>query len=258
MAATPHSEFRDIVNTICMQVGLPTITDDAKFNSLSGLMRPHVQLIKFVDDADAKLVLRLSEIFTTRRFETSTQVNVKELEIDALADIEGIKYHSFRCNSSGGFSRLNFIPYNIYREMQPDLDKLDTGRPRSWTYFEQPQGDGVDQTTRQVVLYPVPDDAYKIEYMAKVNHKPLKLADDKILWPPQYEHVLIAFGRDMLEQKMGIGNQTVYAQAALDNVKQWASGPLDRQTKVSFGGLSIGANETSWDVGNIGYDWSNG
>jgi len=255
MAAVPHSQFGDICNAICRQVGLATMTDEAKFNAKSGLQRTHLQIIMYVDDADAKLALRLSELFTTRRFVTNTADGVKEVDINAMADLEGVKYHSFRCNTAGNQKRLNFIPYDVYRELNPNLQDLEEGAPRSWTYFDQPEENARSQSTRQVVLYPVPDGVYELEYSAKVNHTALTNYSDKVLWPPQFEHVLINFGRAMIEEKMGTGNYMEYAQAALDNVRQWATAPADNVKKVNMGGVKIGGAETNWNYGNIGFEW---
>lgn len=251
--AEEHSTFGDICNTILQQAGLPKITDTEAFNSRSGLQRPHSLVIAYVDDADAKLVVRLTEIFTGRRFVGSTTANQKTLDVNELTDLEGIKYQSLRLVDRTG-RRLNFMPYHIWREYNPDLDNLRTGSPESWTYWDQPEEDGLEQTTKQIVLYPVPDATYQIEYSAKVNHQKLVNFDAKILWPSKYEHVLTGFGRSMLEEKMGTGDYSAYAQAALDNVRQWATGAADKVKKASFGGAKIGT-ETNWKSGDIGYYW---
>lgn len=250
-----HSTFQKIVNDICMQVGLPTITDTDSFNSRTGLQRPHLQIIMYVDDADAKLTLRLSEIFTKRRFVEQTQAGVKTLPINDLTSLEGIKYHSVRCNTPGHERRLNFIPYDMYRENDgSDLSNIPTGAPRSWTYFDSPDSDGATATTREMVISPTPDDVYEIEYSAKISHQPLTRHDDKIIWPVEYEHVLVSWGRAAIESKLGTADLSSYAQAALDNVRQWATGPADEPIKASFGGASVGL-ECNWNIGTTGYEW---
>lgn len=248
--AVAHSTFQEIVNTILQQSGLPSITSAATFNARTGLLRPQLQAILYTDDADAKLMVRLTDLFAMRQFSASTTASSPVVSLDDICDIEGVQYHTVRCNGQP----MRFLSYNEYRSMYATDADVPEGAPMYWSYKNTPSADA--QRANQIIMIPTPDAAYVVEYGAKILHKPLALATDVILWPKPYEHVLVAFGRAALAEARKTGDMSGTAQAALDNVRQWAIGPQDKPLKANFGGLSIGL-DNRWTNGSSGYDWSN-
>lgn len=225
---------------------------DEVFDIDANLQRPEKQVKLFVNNVDAKLFVRLNELFTERAFTLTNTANVSECEVDPLTSLESIKYHSLRCvDQDATPQRMVFLDYfNEWRERYPTDEDVPAGFPQYWTYrATKSASEFVDP---KILLAPVPEDVYTFEYWAKLNHKPLTLGTDKILWSPVYEHVLVDCAREMLGTQAGPNQQlSYYAQQALDGVKAYAKRPVDKRLRTTFGGLKI--DDGMYDAGIAGY-----
>lgn len=253
-----HSTYRTTVDRICLEAGvLPSDTND-QFNDNTQLSAPTLKAKLFTDTCNRLLIRRMNKLFTARLFTLTTLADQEDYEVDPVTNVEGISYHSVRCNTTGAARRLDNVPYVEYRDQYADLTTMPTGKPQQWVAIATASADGVERANKIRIL-PTPDDTYEIEYQAKINASPLTSADDIILWPVEYEDVLWHWARAMLEGKLGAGVGTeAYAEAALDSLKVWGTGPVEQRKAVRLGVQISGGRRGSgaiYDTPNYTRGW---
>lgn len=241
--AQQHSQFIDIVNRVLWNCGYTAIPDADTFADENQLEKPQNQAKWYVYDANQKLLRRMSELFSQRGpYNLSTQNGVSDYDITSDSSVESIMWHTFRVMTTGFVRRLEYITWNDYRMLYPDPTLIIPTCPIYWTdILTSPSS---DVRTNQIRLVPTPDagpdgQGYILEYSAKLDAAPLKLATDKILWPPVYEDVLVTWGEALLKRQLKVDDMGAYAEAAVNAVKAWATGPVERPLSLSFGDTRI-------------------
>lgn len=253
-----NSSFKDIWLTAGKEVGIQVSTfSDAQFDNDAQLTAPALKLKMFINKCNKMLIRHLNKNFTQRLFTFNTADGVAVYPLDLTTQLEGILYHSVRCNTTGANRPLQHMAYNLFRETYTDLTTVNSGKPIYWT--DLISGAAVGNTRENSIrLTPIPDDIYEIEYAAKLVAENLITHDQTILWPVETEDVLITWAGAMLENKLGVDkNLDDYAQMALDDVRAWYERPIDKKLAVRMGvRVTDGLGDTSgYDNQNFTRGW---
>jgi hypothetical protein len=248
MPPVAGSKFIDICNKIAWKCGQNSF-DSSTFDDTSTLDRPQAQIKLYAETSNQMLMVRLTELFTERYYTLQTVAGVSDYPVDASCNLEGVKYHSMRCNTTANAREIDYMTYNEYRNLVPDPSLATNSKPQRWTDLTTKIADA--GPADNIRFWPTPDDVYEIEYRAKLTAKPLSSQNDTILWPYQYEHVLILWGEAMMKRKLGDASVDDYAKEALDSVRAWAPGPMDKGMQASFGKLYIKGTQRN----TSGFQW---
>lgn len=253
MATSGNSTYYATVYRMAQEVGIQPPTSEAQFDDDNQLPSPLLKLKKYTDKVQRMLIRTLNKTFTRRIFTFNTTQGTTTYELDAQTNIEGVGYHSVRCNTTGAAIPLWNLPYNEYREMWTDETTVPQGKPQRWVAVITPISEGVNRISSMLIL-PTPDANHTIEYEAKITARPLLAHDSVILFPPEYEDVLWTWGEAMLESKLGVdATMADYAQMVIDHCRMWSERPIDEKRGVKMG-VQISSRN---DVGGNNYDNSN-
>lgn len=246
MAGERNSTYFNSVNRVLREEGKdPILTEDA-FNS-GAVDRVQLQAILFYDHCNRMAARRLNKLFTNRVFTFNTVEDQADYELDELTHLEGIRFHSVRCNTTGAARPLNNIPYDEYRDsLYPDLSLVPSGKPTDWVACYSNSAMGTERGNK-IKISPVPDGIYEIEFIAKIVVPPLLLAADFIYFPPEYEDVMWTWTQNWLRQKLGKdASMDDYAREAIDSVRAWGTAPPDVRQAARINIRIGGGRRTSY------------
>lgn len=230
-----NADFYNTITRMALEVGVLPPTDRGTFNDNNLLPSPLVKLKLYTDKCQRMLIRTLNKKFTQRLFTLTTLAAQSTYDVDPLTNLEGVMYHSVRCNTTGSVGPLHNLAYNLYRETWQDTSLIPQGKPQQWVAAITPSSAGVERDNKLIIL-PTPDAAYEIEYASKINMQPLVNDDDIIMFPPEYEDVLWTWGEAMLESKLGVdATMGDYAQMAIDSCRMWGERPIDEKRGVRMG-----------------------
>ena len=241
---TEHATKLSIINKVLVQCGYAPIVE-ANFDNDAALEAPQQRAKEYFEESYASLNVELHELFTQRTFQLDTVAGTREYPVDELCDIESIMYHSLRCNTAGAPRLVEFLDYEEFRDRYPDADltTMATGDPWIWTYTASAVAAGVERTNK-ILLYPIPDTPRIYEYQARLIYTELENATDKIIFPPAYQHILVANLRKMMERKAKTDDYSDYANEVKATVKQWAGGPTEKRMR-SRNSAKVGGSLTT-------------
>jgi hypothetical protein len=238
-----NNDYFTTVQREAVEVGIQPLTNDAAgraaFNDDTKLSAPYLKLKKFTDKCQRMLIRTLNKTFTKRQFMFNTTAGVagtlKMFSLDALTNIEGVEYHSVRCNTTGAAQPLANLSYREFRETWTDTSKIPVGKPQQWVAVTTPAAQGVNRLSQFIIL-PIPNAVYQIEYEAKISTQPLVNDVDVILFPVEYEDVLWTWAEAMLESKLGVdATMADYARMVIDSCRMWTERPIDEKRGIKMG-----------------------
>lgn len=163
------------------------------------------------------LTVRARKHFTERRFVLLLFADTLDYALDTGISAENIVPYTFFSVSpnmpqAAQNTPLSYMSYEDYLTRFPVGTPVPKGAPQSWTLLPLERTDA--DPTHRVRIFPTPDQAYQLQYKAKLNAPPLSLSTDKVIWPPEYEHVLTMFAWHLIERDLGEGKEGVIMQLA--------------------------------------------
>lgn len=246
-----HATYKSVVNEALKQCGYAPIPDSVGFTDDAAQEQPQVLARVFCNEQCAMMALEFDDLFNQRSFQLNTVAGTREYPTDELTNIESIMFHSLRCNTAGSPQRVDYLPYEEFRDRYPDADltTMATGSPQLWTYTPSPIAAG-NQRTNKLLLWPIPDAPLVYEYWAKLIYTPLVNATDKIIFPPDYQIALVSGIRAMLERKGKTDDYSDYSEKVKALIKQKATGPVENKirtrnsARVGWENRSMGNRQT--------------
>lgn len=225
-----NSTWLSITNRILRQRGLPEISSAQAFDQPgSGLMTRYQSAAReLVAIIHEMISVDLPVQFARRRFD----LNVDNIQgaiapLDSGMSVESLTFDSFRNITAGlgGPLKLRNMTYE-YFSANYDVSAIPSAPPTH--YILLPIERTETGAVYRVRIYPNPDRAYNLEYIAQLNAYSLQASGDQILWPPNYEHALImecvAALEDLLGEGKG-GSAYQIAARAVAKVRQKATAP---------------------------------
>lgn len=204
-----NSTWRALANEAYKLAGLKPIDNDASFNDDNLLEKPYMQGKYAVRLAHKHLTPRAVRHFATKRIELPVSAGAAVYQLDTGINPSAIKLRSFFDVTAGG-GRLNYMDEDEFTARYPDLTLVPTGRPTNWILLTSERTDA--SAIWRVRIFPTPDADYDLQYKAQLNAYPLNVGSDIVLWPEEYEHVLIEFAWHLLERGLGEGKEGVILQ----------------------------------------------
>jgi len=202
----PNSTWLEATNEVLALASLPQIKTPAAFMG-TGLQKYQRVAKQFVKLAHKYLGVRAYNHFNERIFDFQTSSGTTIYELETGLSPEGIKLHSFFNNSSGTLSSQNgpigYMEYETFKRRYPDQSVPNVGVPQFWTLL--PIDKDQSSPVHRIQFSPNPNNAYTIEYVAKLDMWDLEDEDSIILFPKHYEHVLWMFCWNFLEGDLGEG-----------------------------------------------------
>lgn len=226
-----NSTWIQLTNQGLRQSGLPEIPDDGTtFNNPNlGLMtRYQICMREFIKITHDIVSVDLPVAFARRRFQLNINATANTYQLDSGMSVESITFNGFRNLSitPPGPPVLRNWTYEYFSSKYADPSLISSGAPTHYILLPPLRTD-VSPIYR-VQLFPNPDQAYSLEYIAQLNPYQLLLDTSPVLWPPEYEHIIILQARFELEDLLGEGKAgSLYAQAqkAYSKARQKATQP---------------------------------
>lgn len=216
-----NASWFESTNEVLSLAQLDEIEDLNTFNN-GPLTKYQKGAKKYIRLAHKHLSVRAYRHFATRRFQFPTNAGTAIYDLDIGLSPENIRFGTFFNVSSGTVAAQNGKLFNKTYENfnieNPDLSKITTGAPLYWILLPIDQEE--ESPLHQIRLYPNPDQSYVIEYQAKLHAYELVNGDSKILWPPEYEHVLWEFSWNLLERGLGEGKEGSISMMAYQAAKE--------------------------------------
>lgn len=225
-----NSTWIELTNNVLRQAGLPEIPDDGNtFNNPGqGLMtRYQMAAREYVRIIHEKISVDLPVNFARRRI----PLNIDNLagsiyDLDTGMSVESLTFDSFRnlSISPAGPGVLRNWSYEYFTTRYPDVTQISSGAPTH--YILLPVARANVSPVYQVRIFPNPDQAYQLEYVAQLNPYPLTVDTSVLLWPPEYEHVVSDMARVSLEDLLGegkAGTLSLQAERAYQKARQKAT-----------------------------------
>lgn len=212
----PNSTWRAVTNDALRLASLDTIQTDAAFDA--DQITKYQAFAKYVIRlGHAMLTVRARKHFTERRIELLVFQDVKDYQLDTGISAESLVPYSFFSispnapQSSQNVPLVN-MPYEQYMAQFPVGTPVPKGAPTAWIFLPLERTD--PDPVHRIRVFPTPDQNYTLQYKAKLNASALTKATDKVLWPPEYEHVLTTFAWNLIERDLGEGKEAMIAQLA--------------------------------------------
>lgn len=232
-----NNTYRGMTNRLLRQRGLPEIVSDDVFNQPNAGLMARYQLVarELIAIIHEMACVDLPVNFARRRFELPIDnVQGAIYPLDTGMSIESLTFDSFRNitpNASGPLRLANWT-YE-YFSARYDQSMIPSAPPTNFIILP------VERTAAspiyRVRIYPNPDKAYTIEYIAQLNPYSLVNATDTVLYPPEYEHVILMEAAAALEDLLGEGKGgSIYVQAqrAHSKARQKATAPRAEKRAV--------------------------
>lgn len=216
-----NASWFEATNEVLSLAQLDEIEDLTTFNN-GPLSKYQKGAKKYIRLAHKHLSVRAYRHFASRRFQFPTSASTPIYELDTGLSPENIRFETFFNVTTGSAAGQNGPIYNKKYEQfnleNPDKDKITSGAPTHWILLPSDQDE--ESPVHKIRLYPNPDQAYLIEYQAKLHAYELTSGDSKILWTPEYEHVLWEFAWNLLERGLGEGKEGSIAMMAYQAAKE--------------------------------------
>ncbi len=234
-----NSNWIQLANIVLRQSGLPEIPDDGVTfdNPLQGLMtRYQLAAREFVRTTHEMVSVDLPTGFARRRFTLNIDnVQGPIYNLDSGMSVESLTFDSFRNLSvtPPGPGQIRNWTYEYFTKYYADVSLIQSGAPTNFILLPVLRQNV--SPIYQVRMFPNPDQAYTIEYVAQLNPYALKMSTDLVLWPPEYEHVITSMARFSLEDLLGEGKAgSLGAQAAAlyAKARQKATQPVAERKKI--------------------------
>lgn len=226
-----NATWLEATNEVLSLAQLDEIEDASTFNA-GPLTKYHKATKKYIRLAHKHLSVRAYRHFSTRRFQFLANASTAVYDLDTGLSPENIRFRTFFNVSTGTAAAQNGEIFNqeyeVWRRENPDESKITTGAPIRW--IQLPIDESEESPVHQIRLYPNPDQAYTIEYQAKLHAYDLVDSNSKILFPREYEHVLWEFAWDLVERGLGEGkegNIVALAREAAREVRLVSAKPED-------------------------------
>lgn len=204
-----NSTWFEATNEILALSSLPKIANVATFNDEGSKQKYQAVAKQFAKLAHKHLGVRAYNHFNNRKFDFGTVSGTNIYDLDVGLSPENIKLESFFNNTAGNLASQNgpvrFMEYKDFQRRYPDPDNIGIGVPTHWTLL--PIDDSEPSPVHTIRIIPDPDNAYTIEYVAKLDSWELTTGDDIILFPKPYEHMLWEFCWELLEIDLGEGKE---------------------------------------------------
>lgn len=172
--------YLNLVNAVLERTGQETLS------TLSGATSPATQAMAFLNEIYTEMSLLIAPQFFTARTSLSTQANVALYNPATNTDVSRI-YKDQIYNTTTG-QRL----FEISPAILESQDSVETGTPtRFW--FE----------AGQIRFYPIPNGIYSIAYRYLIHPTPLVGDGDTLIFPPDWQIVLIRGAQSLLEKFLG-------------------------------------------------------
>jgi hypothetical protein len=210
-------------NSTLTLAALPTIASTTLFDS--GPLSKYQNLFKFqIDFAHRYLSNRMATRFTNRKFQLPIVEGTTTYVLDTGISGESLKYHSWVNNTPGNaYARvLKYMRYEDFEAAWPDPTIIQSGPPEYIVQLPLDRTLDVDNPQARVMVFPVPDNSYNLQYEARLNCYPLTSSASIIMWPPEYEHALWAWAKAYSEIDLAEGREQALlplAEAVLNNVR---------------------------------------
>jgi hypothetical protein len=203
-----NATWLESTNDVLALSSLPLITSADAFNN-SGLQKYQRVTKQFVKLAHKHLGVRAYDHFNKRIFDFPTEVGTSIYELRTGLSPEGIQLHSFFNNSTGTLAsqngRIPYMEYDRFKTLYPDLSHVGTGAPTHWTLL--PIDSEETSPVHRIRIIPDPDNAYTIEYVAKLDMWELENDESLILFPKHADHALWMYCWELLESDLGEGKE---------------------------------------------------
>jgi hypothetical protein len=225
-----------------------------------GLTRIQMQARRFVDLCDRILNDRIYNRENIQEFQIVTQQGNPNIQstytyaLPSTAKLELIRYYSFKNvtpqvvaqnGTTTVFAQPIYNkPYREFRDIYPDFTAITTGPPQLWIILPKslaPAGDGgpgVGILNDTIMFYPIPDQAYRINFECGLKAVPLSLSTDPILFSRDHEHVVWMMAKAFVEDALGDGkgqNSVVLAEKIVSDYQWRMSGPEEERRAVRTG-----------------------
>lgn len=211
-----NSTWFEATNEVLALSGLPKIATADAFNGTSPQKYQRIAK-QFVKLAHKHLGVRAYNHFNSRIFDFNTAAGTNIYELSTGLSPEGVKLHSFFNNSTGTLAtqngRIPYLEYERFKRQYPDLSNVGTGTPTFWTLL--PIDSQETSPIHRIRIIPDPDNAYTIEYTAKLDIWELEDDQSIILFPKHYEHALWMYCWNLLETSLGEGKEGMIGAMAI-------------------------------------------
>lgn len=228
-----------LTNAVLRGSGLVEIPDDSvTFNSPNAGLMTRYQLAarECVRLVHEQVCVDLPVGFARRRF----TLNIDDTQgaiypLDTGISVESQTFDSFRnlSASPAGPGVLRNWTYEYFTKRYPDITQIYTGAPTH--YINLPPLSTDESPVYRIRVFPTPDQAYTLEYVAQLNRYELLLDTTAVLWPPEYEHVIIKMARFDLEDLLGegkAGSLGLQAYKLYEKARQKATQPRSERKGV--------------------------
>lgn len=224
-----NSSWMTLTNRLLRNSGLSEIPSTTAFDTPGqGLMTRYQSCAKeYIKISHEESSVDLPVNFARRRFQLPIDQNNSIYSLDAGMSVESITFDSFRnltVNGGQTWGNLRNWTYEYFTSKYPDTGLIYSGAPTH--YILLPVARTAISPLYQVRIFPNPDKAYSLEYIAQLNPYALNLSTDLVLWPPEYEHVLVNTARYSLEDILGegkAGSVGMLAKMAYQKMRQKAT-----------------------------------
>jgi hypothetical protein len=174
--------------------------------------------------AHTYLTNRMSTRFTNRKFQLPIQGGTSTYILDSGISGESLKYDSWvNITAGSSYARmLRYVRYEDFEKMWPDPTVIQSGPPE---YVVQLPLDRTLDTTQpqvRVMIYPIPDTTYTLQYEARLNAYILTNSSSIILWPPEYEYGLWMWAKAYGEVDLAEGREGALiplAEQVINNIR---------------------------------------
>lgn len=233
-----NTTWKGLTDRLLRKSGLDAIASEAAFNNPSqGLMtRYQMAAREIVSIIHEKVSVDLPVNFARRQF-TLPIDNVQGAiyPLDSGMSVESLTFDGFRNLSASppGPGVIRNWTYEYFTARYPDISQISSGAPTH--YIILPVARTAESPLYRVRFYPNPDRAYTIEYIAQLNPYPLTVATSPLLWPPEYEHVIVEMAQFNLEDLLGEGKALSLgqqAELAYRKMRQKATAPRAERKAV--------------------------
>lgn len=230
-----NTDWFTLTNRGLRQAGQPEIRDRAFFSNAAKLTRYQAAMKEYIRFQHNAIFNDMPALFAERRITLNVDnVTGAIYPLDTGISAENITFNSFRniTPNYGAGTPIHYWDYENFSE-NVDVNVIASGRPSHWILLP------VERTELSLVykvrIYPTPDRAYNLEYIAQVNPYTLESDTSIVIVPPEYDHVLEAFARGSLEDILGEGKGgSIQAQAeqAFRKMRKKADRPIDQPKGV--------------------------
>lgn len=233
-----NHDWFTLTNNVLRQSGLDEIKTTVAFdNPNQGLMTRYQSAAReYIKLMHEKISVDLPVGFARRRFTLQVDnVQGAIYPLDTGMSVESLTFDSFRNLSVAppGPGVIRNWTYEYFTQRYPDVTQISSGAPTHFILLPVLRADA--SPVYKVRLFPNPDQAYTLEYIAQLNPYPLILSSSIVLWPPEYEHVITDMARFNLEDLLGegkAGTLGMQAERAYQKARQKATAPRAERKRV--------------------------